>query len=340
MNPSALLPLCGVALVLSAGPLAAKTVRHGGAAASSKTHPQPPAGDDAQTAHFEFKHVNFHIDETVVLQIALLRGELLPAKEGKPPSFDDRDSMLLKIDGGEAAMSTASFATLMNRYVFNYRGTPLTNVRVSPEGDQLHMTATLNKTVNTEMTGTLNATADGRIHFHPTSIKTAGIPAKGLMDALGLKMDKLVKGTDPRGVDVAGDDIIMDLDRLLPPPRVRAHVTGVRMEGSRVDMTFGPATPADAPKELTPPVADTNYMYLRGGTVSFAKLTMVNSDMEFVDAHPEDALDFSLSHYYEQLVAGSVKNTPAPAKGLVATIPDYRQLGEHPATPTATDKTP
>ena len=44
-------------------------------------------------------------------------------------------------------MSTAAFATLMNRYVFNYRGTPLTDLRVAPEGDQLHLTATLNKLI-------------------------------------------------------------------------------------------------------------------------------------------------------------------------------------------------
>ncbi len=38
-------------------------------------------------------------------------------------------------------MSTTAFATLMNRYVFNYRSTPLTGLHVSPEGDQLHITS-------------------------------------------------------------------------------------------------------------------------------------------------------------------------------------------------------
>ena len=150
------------------------------------------------------------------------------------------------------------------------------------------------------------------------------------MDAVGLKVDKLVKGTDPRGVEVTGDDILMDLDRLLPPPRIQAKVTGVRIEGGRVDLTFGPRTPADAPRELTPLLAAQNYMYLRGGTVRFAKLTMVPANMEFVDAHPADALDYSLDHYYDQLLAGYAKNTPDG--GLVAYIPDYRELsGRSPA---------
>ena len=48
------------------------------------------------------------------------------------------------------------------------------------------------------------------------------MPSKKLMDVMGLNVDKLVKGTDPRGVTVVGDDLIMDLELMLPPPRVIA----------------------------------------------------------------------------------------------------------------------
>ena len=76
---------------------------------------------------------------------------------------------------------------------------------------------------------------------------------------------------------------------------------------------------------LTPPVADAaNYLYDRGGTIRFAKETMVNAEAQFVDAHPEDAFDFSLAHYHDQLVAGYSKN--APAGGLVAYLPDFWQI--------------
>ena len=326
-----LFPLLTGMLFCSGGPLFARSHP---ASTNSGTHPgaaHPSSGDD-QTTVFQLKHVNLHIDETVVLQIESLRGELLPARQGVGLNFDDRDTLLLQIDGGEAAMSTAAFATLMNRYVFNYRGTPLTNLRVMPEGDQLHLTATLNKLVKTDMVGTLSATGDGRIHFHPTTIKTDGIPAKGLMDAVGLKVNKLVKGTDPRGVKVAGDDLIMDLDRLLPPPRVHTHVTSVKMEGNRVDMTFGPTREGGAPKELTPPVADApNYMYYHGGTVHFGKLTMAPAEIEFIDTHPENAFDFSLSHYYDQLIAGYTKTNANGAQ--ISYVPDYRQIEQKSGAP-------
>ena len=121
--------------------------------------------------HFEYRNVNFRVDDTIVLEIGSLRGELLPAVRGVPPDFDDRGTLLLKIDGGEAAMSTASFTDLMNRYVFNYPETPLTHIRVTTQGNQIRQQALLHKKVPTEMIGTLDALPDGRIRFHPTSIK-------------------------------------------------------------------------------------------------------------------------------------------------------------------------
>jgi hypothetical protein len=234
--------------------------------------------------------------------------------------------MLMQVDAGEAAMSTASFTDLLNRYVFHYPGAPLTNIRVSTlEGGRIRQEATLHKGVDvqTEMIGTLDALPDGRIRFHPESIKAGGIPAKSLRDATGLQVDKLVPGTGPRGVAIVGNDLIMDLERMLPPPRVRLRVTGVRVETNRVVQVFGPKTGGDVPKPLTPldPKA-ANYMYFQGGTIRFKKLTMVDADMQMVDARPEDPFEFSLTHYYEQLAAGYSRTTPGGA--LINTVPDYR----------------
>ncbi len=304
---------------------------------ASSPHPllgkaKPRRASSAGPTRFEYRNVNFHVDDTIVLEIASLRGELLPAVRGVTPDFDDRGTLLLKIDGGEAAMSTASFTDLMNRYVFNYPDTPLTNIRVTAEGSQIRQQALLHKKIPTEMIGTLDALPDGRIRFHPTSIKAAGVPSKKLMDVTGLNVDKLVKGTGPRGVTVVGDDMIMDLQLMLPPPKVLARVTGVRIQGDRIIQTFGPRTRADAPRYLRPPDAKAaNYMYYRGGTIRFRRLTMSDADMQIVDDHPADPLDFSLTRYYDQLVAGYTKNTPNAA--MVSFVPDFNRLAKPLAPP-------
>ena len=293
-----------------------------------KTKPRRTASGPTR---FLYRHVNFHIDDSIVLEIASLRGELLPALPGVTPNFDDRRTLLLRIEGGEAAMSTASFSDLLNRYVFNYPNTPLTNIRVSTQGNQIRQQALLHKKFPTEMIGTLDALPDGRIRFHPTSIRAAGVPSKRLMDVTGLKVDKLVKGTGPRGVTVVGDDMIMDLALMLPPPKVIARVTGVRIEGDRIVQTFGPTARGERPRDLRPPNAKAaNYMYYRGGTIRFRRMTMADADMQIVDDHPADPLDFSLTRYYDQLVAGYTKNTPDAA--MVSFVPDANRL-ERPLAP-------
>ncbi|HSH37988.1 MAG TPA: hypothetical protein VK993_04310 [Chthoniobacterales bacterium] len=283
----------------------------------------PSAGP--ATTQFQIRNVNFRIDESITLEIAWLRGELLSNEPGKLPTFDDKASLLMKIDAGEVAMSTASFTDLMNRYVFNYPGAPLTNIRVSTEGDLLRQEATMHNTVPTEMVGSLAALPDGRIRFRPNTIRAAGVPAKKLMDAVGLQTSKLVKGTDPRGVDIVGDDLIMDLNVLMPPPRVRAKVSGVRIEGDRIVQTFGGKDAAAAREELAPPDKEAaNYMYYRGGTIRFRKFIMEDTDVQIVDADPGDPLDYSLERYFDQIVAGQSRNTSNGAQ--VTSVPDYHDL--------------
>ena len=320
-----------IAAAVAAGHLGAQTK----AAPRAEAKRSPASAKPDNVTQFEIRNVNFRVDDALVLEIRSLRGQLLSAKPGMPPTFDDRTSMLMKIDAGEVAMSTAAFTHLMNAYVFKYPGAPLTNIEVSTEGDLLRQAATMHKTVPTEMTGTLAALPDGRIRFRPNAIKAAGVQAKGLMDALGLKTGKLVKGTDPRGVSIVGDDMIMNLDLLLPPPRVRARVTGVRIDGDRIVQTFGPKDGAEAPPELTPPDANArNYMYYRGGTIRFRKMIMEDAEMQVVDAGPDDPLDFSLEHYFDQIVAGQSRNTPSGAQ--ITTVPDYDELRRMEARGSAT----
>ena len=74
----------------------------------------------------EMRHVLYHVDDKVVLQIDYLRGALLPTTKA-PPWFDDPTSFRIAIDSGEVEISPASLTALLNRYVFNYDGTPLTS---------------------------------------------------------------------------------------------------------------------------------------------------------------------------------------------------------------------
>jgi hypothetical protein len=77
-------------------------------------------------------------------------------------------------------------------------------------------------------------------------------------------------------------------------------------------------------KRLSPPATASNYIYWRGGSLAFGKLTMTATDLELVDMDPKDPFDFSVERWNDQLVAGYSKTTSA--RGLKAHMPDYNDL--------------
>ena len=280
----------------------------------------PPASSSKGATQVQMKNVDFHTEEPIVLRIRDLRGALLRKNKSTPPVFDDKRSFILRIDSGTVGIRTDSLTYLMNNYVFAYPRAPLKKLSLRTEGNQIKMTGTVHKGLDLpfKIVGNLAATPEGKIRLHPTSIKAAGIPVKGLMKVFGLELDELLKTSEARGVSIDDNDIIMDPELMLPPPAIRGRITAVRIEGNEVVQDFGKARGGSVSQK------GSNYMYFRGGTLRFGKLTMNNADLKIIDASPKDIFDFSLDHYNSQLVAGHSKNTPN--FGLVVVMPDYNKL--------------
>lgn len=272
----------------------------------------------------EMKRVDFHIAPEVVLRIRQLRGTAVATRAGEPVVFDDKESFTIDVASGDAGIAFADVGRLLNQYVFAYDGAPLSDVHVSADGTRVRLRATLHKgaDVRVDIVGILSPTADGDIRVHPVRISAAGVRAGTLLQMTGLTLSRLVDFSRARGARLVGNDIILDPDRMLPPPTIHGLVTAARVEGGEIRLTFGnrPLPPREAPPDTTG-----NYLYFRNGTVRFGKLFMVHADMEMVDEAPGDPFDFSLDEYVRQLVAGYVKNTTA--RGLVVHVPDLRTLG-------------
>jgi hypothetical protein len=271
----------------------------------------------------EMRHVLYRVDDRVALQIGYLRGALVPTTKA-PPWFDDPSTFSIAVDSGDVEISPASLTALLNRYVFNYRGTPLEHLDVGIEGGELVQKGTLHKVVDLPFTirATLSVTDDGRLRLHPTSVKVLGIGVKGLMRTFGLELENLVKVRQGHGVEVAGDDFILAPSGLLPPPRIEGRLVAVRLLPDAIGQTFGGSHRDGSEEKLHPsdPSAR-NYMFFRGRLLRFGKLTMEDADLQIVDADPDDPFDFSLPDINRQLVAGSSHNQAD--FGLVTTMPDY-----------------
>jgi hypothetical protein len=275
----------------------------------------------------EMQNVLYHVDDRVVLRIAHLRGALVPTTRGAPPWFDDPKSFSLAIDSAEIAIDPLSLSTLLNRYVFNYDGSPISGIKVTVEKGRLKQTGTLHKGVSLPFTirAELSATPDGRLRLHPTSVKVAGISVKGLMHTFGLEMENLIKVRPGTGVAVDKDDFLLSPAGILPPPTIKGLVTAVRLDGDEIVQTMGGSKREGSHERLRPsdPKAR-NFMFYRGKVLRFGKLTMEDADLQIVDADPKDPFDFSLAHLNEQLVAGESHNQPD--YGLVTVMPDYADL--------------
>ena len=274
----------------------------------------------------EMRHVLYRVGDRVVLRIRHLRGALLPTKDA-PPWFDAPESFTPAIDTGEVSISPASLSALLNDYVFNYKGTPLRNLTVSIDRGQLKQRGTLHKVIDLPFTirATLSATPDGRLRLHPTSVQVAGIGVRGLMRTFGIELENLVHVRQGRGVEIADNDFLLAPASLLPPPRIEGRVTAVRIEAGMIEQTFGGSTRRGRFQPLHPsdPSAP-NYMFYRGRILRFGKLTMVDTDLQIVDADPSDPFDFYLAHLNEQLVAGQSRNQAD--FGLLTVMPDYADL--------------
>jgi hypothetical protein len=267
------------------------------------------------------RNLVFHVGHGVTLRVDDLVGRLVSTKAG-PPVFDDVNAYRVELDYARVAMTPESLTNLLNNYVFAYPKAPLAKLKVGIEGNELTQSGVLKKGIDVPFTmrATIAATPDGRIRIHPTSMKAAGFVSKRVLDFFGLELEKLVKVKEGTGVTVEDDDLLLDAERLLPPPRIKGRLTKVWIENQTVVQQFG--TPRKAP--LTPPIDVTNYMYYRGGVLRFGKLTMQDTDLLLVDANQKDPFDFSPEQYNDQLVAGYSKNTPA--HGLIVYMPDLRTL--------------
>ena len=280
------------------------------------------AGDEVAT-DVTMRNVDFHVGTDVVLHVRRLRG-LMHGRNGIV-DFDDVSSYVVQVSSAEVGLAGDDLTNLLNRYVFAYRGAPLSGLRVSITPDGLRQTGTLHKGVDIpfDMTSSVSLTADGRLRLHATRVKIFGVNGLALMRALGLSLAKMIDLSKAHGITAEGNDLFLDATALLPPPRIQGRITAVRLAGDELVQVFGsPADSTTTPPPMDPGVA--NYMLYRGGTLHFTKLLMSDAEMLVVDEDPSTPFDFDNPHYRAQLVAGHSRTLPD--MGLEVWMPDARAL--------------
>jgi hypothetical protein len=273
----------------------------------------------------QMRNVMYHFTDEIAVQIDILQGELVPIDGSRMPIFDDKNSFTLRIQSARIVISSSSMATVLNSHVFAARNSPLKDISLSVENNAFKVKGKLHSKGDLafEMVGGVSATRDGRIRIHANNIKLLHLPVKGLMDLLGIQIASLIKAGKVPGVEAEKDDLILDPQQILPPPRIQGKVTAVRLQGDSIVQLF------DAPDKIAISRPRENYMQYEGNRLRFGKLTMNDTDLVLLDMDPRDPFDFYLDHYKEQLVAGYTKTTPA--FGLRVYMRDFNKLAHSPS---------
>jgi hypothetical protein len=282
---------------------------------------QQSSQSEATDVRTQMRNVMYHFTDKVAVHIKSLNGNLVPLGKNEFPIFDDKNSFAIQIANADISIRASDLANVMNSYVFAPPHQVLSGVSITVQNNILKVKGRLHQKgdIPFETDGSLTLTSDGKIRLHGEKIKALHLPVKGLMDFLGIDIAKLIKNGQVPGVEAEENDLILDVDKLLPPPKIQGTVTALRIQGDSIVLTFGKV---DSKSEKS--VVAGNYMSYEGNILRFGKLTMNDADMILIDMDSRDPFDFYLDKYKEQLTAGYSKTTPK--FGLRVYMKDFNKL--------------
>jgi len=277
-------------------------------------------GDSNAAVQTQMQNVRYHFTESATVYIKSLSGELLPTEGSEFPVFDNKDSFRVRIGYAEIDIAAPDLASVFNSYVFARDNSPLKGVSMSIENGHLKIKGKLHDvgTIPFETESTLSPTDDGKILLRTGEVKALHVPVKGIMNLFGVEIADLIKNGRIPGVEARGDDLVLDPSLVFPAPHMEGRVTGIRIEGNAIVLTFGDKS------RMTKMRPAGNYMSFRGNRLRFGKLTMTDVDMILIDMDPTDPFDFFLDHYKDQIAAGYSKISSNSALRIYAK--DFNKL--------------
>lgn len=288
--------------------------------------PEPDATGSEAVTRLEMRNVALIVAPGVVQHVLYLRGREVSRRPGQPVVLDDKHAYEVRIEVAETAMDWSSLTAVMNEHVFADFA-PIGDVTVGPgESDDDPGTIEIEGMLRTippiefEIEGILEPSADGNLRVRTTSIQAFEIGVEGLMDLFDVEAEEILPKMEERGIRVEENDLVLLLEMVMPPPRVRGRVARVRVEPDRVVIGFGSAEEARAGQRKT----NANYLFHRHGTIRIGKMTMERTDLRVLDQDPSDPFEYSVDRMNEQHVAGYIKLQMDG--GLVVHAPDLTDM--------------
>ncbi|REE17812.1 hypothetical protein B0G71_0780 [Paraburkholderia sp. BL27I4N3] len=269
------------------------------------------------------RDVDFRVTGDIGFMIHDMAATLSPARPGQPIVFDDPTSVTINVHRGHVTLDMAKLTAIFNRYLFQYQGSPLRNMRVVPQdGGNLRITGEMHREtwVPIVLSGSLSMRDADELVFHADHVEVAGVGADKLMQAAHVKMADLLKVDTPIA-RLDGDDVVMQVARLTPPPALRMTITQIETSAAGVRFTLDDRT---VPGIVWPATMPARGMLVQGGDVKFMRSMPMNIDMALTPVDGTGPFVLDLYHYREQMAAGYFTFDEAGA--LDVHLPSYTTL--------------
>ena len=268
-------------------------------------------------------NLRLHQGPNFRIYVPWLRGQLVPARKGVAPSFDDTESFYLNVTNGVVRANIGDVCNYLNATSHN---TPLTDIQIAGSGNKVKITAKLHKVVTfpVELNGILQPVSGNRLEMHINKISVLKLPFKWLLGDLHLSLASFMKSGTVPGIEVSGNDIFFEPSVLLPAPHIRGTLSSVTFAGPDLQVIYG-----DTTKDVQRVDQWRNFLRLHDGAINFGKLTMNNVDLIMIDISQDAWFDLDLANYQAQLVNGYTRMTPQA--GLQIFMPNVSTLQAKPA---------
>jgi hypothetical protein len=267
--------------------------------------------------------VDFRVTGDIGFMIHDMAATLTPTHPGAPIVFDDPTSVVIDVHRGDVTLDSARLTAIFNRYLFQYEGSPLRDMRVVPQdGGTLRITGEMHRDgwVPIVLSGTLSLRNPKELVFHADHVEVAGVAADKLMQAAHVRMADLLKVDTPIA-RLEGDDVVMQVAKLTPPPALRMTITHIDTSAAGVRFALDDHTLSSIAWPATMPPRG---MLVEGGDVKFMRSMPMNIDMAITPLDTSAPFVLDLYHYREQMAAGYLTFDEAGA--LDVHLPSFDKL--------------
>jgi hypothetical protein len=283
------------------------------------------AAKTAGAPRFVAHNAYYRIDPRVGIQLDDLDADIVQHAAG-PFVPADKESFDIAVHHADATITAPALEALIGTYVFGDDGAPVKDVKLGMKGDRLQLSGKLKKLIWVPFSceGGVAPLPDGRIRFTPTNVTAAGVRVDRLMDLVGLEIAKVFELRKDKGITIEGNDFVLDVAGMIPPPRMAGKVTAATIANGSLALAL--AQGAARPALPLPVPAVRNYLAIWGGNVRLGSATLADAKVQVCDADPADPLAFALDHFGDALEAGVIDLLKDG--GAIAYIPDLHKFDQ------------